>query len=50
MLGTHMEPLAMGKIIFSAFFNIASSEYQNTCLLEYCSHVLELSTDCCVQR
>jgi hypothetical protein len=40
----------MQKIIFSAFFNIASSEDQDTCLLEYCLHVLQLSTDWCVHR
>lgn len=45
-----MEPLAMGKIIFSGFFNNASSEDQDTCVLEYYSHVLELITDCCVHR
>ena len=50
IVGTHMEPLAMGKIIFSAFFNIVSSEDQNACLLEYCLHVLQLITDCCVHR
>jgi hypothetical protein len=45
-----MEPLAMGKIFFSAFFIIASSDDQDAYSLEYCSDVLELITDCSVHR
>jgi len=45
-----MEQPAMGKIVFSVFFNTVSSEDQDMCLLEYYGHVLKLITDCCVHR